>query len=130
LSRLMPRVLRVIAMGALLGAVLLVPAAPAKAQYGCPGFPPPPGKPAGGVCTYSDTQRMSGFQNYARSIGRTFYTDANKRIRLVDINSTSCGITWYHWVYIPGPGTWQWAYTTWTSGAGDGVSYTAREIRR
>jgi hypothetical protein len=105
-------------MGALLGAVLLVPAAPAKAQYACPGFPT-----QGGLCTYSDTQRMSGFQSFSRSSGRTFYTAADKRIRLVDINSTSCGITWYHWVYIPGPSTWRWEYTTWTSGAGDGVSY-------
>jgi hypothetical protein len=98
----MPRQLRrsafAVALGALVAAALLIPAAPAAATYGCPGFPPqgPLNRP-GGVCFYSDAGRLYNYQSFARGNSTYFYPAGGVAIRVVQINSTNCGISFYYW---------------------------------
>jgi len=90
-------------------AFLACTARPAAAQFACPGFP---GSPPGGVCTWSTTDKLHGFQWWRRSSGTYLYNGASGSglgwtpIADIQINSTSCGIDWYH---IQSHG-WTWEF--------------------
>jgi hypothetical protein len=78
----------------------MVSVQPAEATYGCPGFPPPAGAGTqGGVCTYGPVSagrdpRYGHFMAWRRYGNPTIY-NGTRAIAFVDINSTTCGITWY-----------------------------------